>query len=84
MRSVLAALKAALFAVAMPILAMSADTAPENVAQATSESTKVTWVRGATAILVDQARLHVSLGCLGSHHAVLRNWQPRHGPDRAL
>jgi hypothetical protein len=47
-RFVLAALAAALFVVAMPILAMAADTAPETVAQATSESTKVTWAWGAT------------------------------------
>jgi hypothetical protein len=47
-RFVLAALAAALFVVAMPILAIAADTAPETVAQATSESTKVTWAWGAT------------------------------------
>jgi hypothetical protein len=54
-RFVLAALAAALFVVAAPVLAMAADAAPETVAQAVSESTKVTWAWGATVSQAGQA-----------------------------
>lgn len=56
MKNVLrAALAAALLIVAWPVLAMAADTAPETVAQATSETTKVTWAWGATVTQWAQA-----------------------------
>lgn len=54
-RVLLAALAAALFVVAGPMLAFAADTAPETVAQATSETTKVVWGWGATATQLAQA-----------------------------
>lgn len=54
-RFVLAALAAALFVVAAPVLAMAADAAPETVAQSVSESTKVTWAWGATVSQAGQA-----------------------------
>lgn len=54
-RFVLAALAAAVFVVAAPVLAMAADAAPETVAQSVSEGTKVTWAWGATVSQAGQA-----------------------------
>lgn len=48
-------LAAALFVVAAPVLAFAADTAPETVAQATSDTTKVVWGWGSAAAAVAQA-----------------------------
>jgi hypothetical protein len=42
-----AALVAACFAILAPLVAFATDAAPETVAQATSETTKVTWAYGA-------------------------------------
>jgi hypothetical protein len=54
-RLVLAALAAAVFVVAGPVLAMAADAAPETIAQSVSEGTKVTWAWGATVSQAGQA-----------------------------
>ncbi|WP_441280495.1 hypothetical protein [Tardiphaga sp. 862_B3_N1_1] len=55
-RFVLAALAAALFVVAAPMLAFAADgAAPETVARSVSETTKVTWAWGATVSQAGQA-----------------------------
>ncbi|WP_398480935.1 hypothetical protein [Tardiphaga sp.] len=42
-------------ALAIPVLAMAADAAPETIAQSVSESTKVTWAWGATVSQAGQA-----------------------------
>lgn len=58
-RFALAALAAALFVVAAPVLAMAADAAPETVAQATGETTKVVWGWGSAAASVAQALAYI-------------------------
>lgn len=44
-----------ILALAIPVVAFAADAAPETVAQSISESTKVTWVWGATVSQAGQA-----------------------------
>lgn len=50
-----AGLPVLLLALAIPVLAMAADAAPETIAQSVSESTKVTWAWGATVSQAGQA-----------------------------